>query len=171
MKSIKKTTLLILSFSLLSSLCLSLTAEKDTKSFNLRDMLSEGLSEKDSSFLSKGGLAAPLASPLFKPGTNICKDKKNLEHLFTNSFPKRKKNPYSALNLNRGPVAYFMDYLEDAFRLQNKLIQSIFKSIFEDVKAQTAPADFKDPYPLLKLATGNPTTTETLANEERDILK
>lgn len=162
---LKKITLLILTFSLLSSLCLSLTAEKDTNQLNLANLLSEGISEKESSFLSQ--VKPESASPLFKPGANNCKAKKqSLEQTFNNSFPKRKKDPYSALNLNKGPIAYLMDYLEDAFKLQNKLIQSIFKSIFEDAKAQTAPSEFKDPYSLLKLATGNPMSTETLANEE-----
>ncbi len=170
MKSfIKKTilqnaTLLIVSLSLLYNTYSLGKVEKDTNILNLETILNEGTSERESLFLSQAKPES--ASPLFQPGANNCKKKPNIEQKMDNSFPKRKNDPYTLLNLNKGPITYLIDYLEDALKLQNKLIQSIFKSIFEDAKAQTAPADFKEPYSLLKLATGNPMSTETLANEE-----
>ena len=172
MKSIKKT--LIITFLLLVTLSFlnvkAAKTDKVTNQINLANILSES-SEKESLFLSQAPQApqakSELESPLFQPGANNCIKKTNKEEkAITNSFPKHKKDPYTALGLNVGPIAYLLDYLEDAFKLQNKLIQSIYKSIFEDAKAQTAPADFKDPYALLKVATGNPMSTETLANEE-----
>ena len=162
---LKKLSLLLLTSSLLSKTYLSAKVEKDLNQLNLSNILSEATGEKESLFLSQAKIDS--TSPLFQPGANNCKKQpKNLEQALNNSFPKRKKDTYSTLNLNNGPISYLIDYLEDAFKLQNKLIQTIFKLIFEDAKAQTSPADFKDPYSLLKLATGNPMSTESLANEE-----
>lgn len=163
-KSILKATLFLVTLSLLTESITSKNLEKDTSQISLANLLSEASNDKESLFLSQA--KAESSSPLFQPGANICKKKVSVEKTFNNSFPRRKKDPYTAIGLNFGPIAYLMDYLEDAFKLQNKLIQSVFKSIFEDAKAQTAPAEFKDPYSLLKLATGNPMSTETLPNEE-----
>lgn len=106
------------------------------------------------------------APPLFTRQSDVCKKKSDPTEVINNSFPKKKRNPYKALELNKGAVTYLIDYVEEALKLQNKLIQSIFKSIFDDAKSQTAPPDFKEPYSLLKVATGNPFSTETLANDE-----
>lgn len=161
-KTLLKTALLVLAISLISINATKI--EKETNQLNSANILNESIAEKESLFLYQAKQESSI--PLFQPNANICKKKQDIQKTFSNSFPRHKKDPYSALNLNDGPIAYFIDYLEDAFKLQNKLIQSIFKTIFEDAKAQTAPADFKDPYSLLKLATGNPMSTETLANEE-----
>jgi Ca2+-binding EF-hand superfamily protein len=153
-----KITTLFLTFSLIVS---ESNEIKNKNLFNIQE------SNELSNFLTKSVLEeTSSSSPLFKPGSSVCPKNNAKSDMFTNSFPKKKKNPYTALNLNNGPVTYLIDYIEDAFKLQNKLIPSIFKSIFEEAKSQISPTDFKDPYSLQKLATGNPFSTETLGNDE-----
>jgi len=160
MKSIHSKILkLILLFS--TVLLISISAAK-VKETNLSKMTLNDKLNKNSMLISDFKADS---IPLFQPDGNNC-PKIIEEAKFDLSFPKRRKDRFTPLNLNQGPIAYLIDFIEDGFKNQNKLIQSMFKSIFEDAKSQTAPENYKDPYSLLKMATGNPMSTETLANDE-----
>ena len=69
------------------------------------------------------------------------------------------------MELNNGPVNYLMDYLENAFKQEGNSFDNIFKSIFDDAKSQSAPSDFKEPYPLFKIASGKALNKENLATD------
>ncbi len=164
MKSIKNTLLkvthfiiFILAFSLLLIQSMQLTA-KNLKSNSKSEQIILNSSTIQNIFSSS--ILSSNDDRLFKKGMSLCPNRIPKEELLDTSMPIRKKDIYSDKEFNKGPVTYFIDYLETVLKYHRIVIQLKFKSIFDEAKILVAPTDFKDPYSLRKVATGNPFITD-----------